>query len=109
MKPLIFIKRMFSTIARRKVEIGYGFSSDNTFHLPVGTDVNKLNPNDTGRGFYKLRPIPGPFEFVGHVTPKVTEPGKKIEVLFQLRHKYTGETFNVSRNMLDFLFEKYDL
>ena len=105
MKTPLFIKAFISRFTNKPIDAGFGISCDDKIVLPEGVDLRQLDKSSTERGYYRLRPIPGPFEFIGHIKVE----GKNVKPLYQLRHKYTGETFNVSRGMLDFLFEKYDL
>lgn len=104
-----FLKRFVSRFVDRKIEKGYGFTTDNSISLPPGTDLDSLSKDDEDKGVYRLRQIPGPFVFVGHVGGSTAHATKPPKVLYQLKHKYTGETFNVTREMLNFFFEKYDL
>lgn len=96
-------KQLLSLFTSRPIEKGIGLSFDDTITLPKGTSIEKLEGSTCHVGtFFQQKPVPGPFELVGFA-----RSGEST--VYQLKHRYTGETFNVSRKILDFLFEKYEL
>lgn len=94
------IKIVWSYVTDKPVPIGYGVTTDSTICIPRDSGIDLAEGNSIHRGtYFKLKRITGPFELVGFA-----KSGDKV--LYQLRHDYTGETFNVTRAMLEFLFER---
>lgn len=98
MAPLrMFFLKWISRFTDNPIPLGTGVSTDDTVLIPV--EARDIESIVTGGNFFTLRKIDGPFEFVNFI-----KSGDSI--LYQLKHKYSGETFNISKNMLDFFFEK---
>lgn len=96
------VKRFISRFTSSPIEAGVGFSNDETIILPVGTakqDLDKKVKSQTPR--YILKNNLNGFDLVGLV-----KSGENT--LYQLKSCETGETFNISRKLLDFLFKKVE-
>ena len=92
--------QILSYFTNSPIQLGYGLSIDNNLNISKDTVLHTLESKNTVQGvYYVLKDIEGPFEFVGFIR------NENIN-LYQLKHKETGETFNITKTMLEFLFEK---
>ena len=96
----IKLLRVLSNFTNRPLDVGYAVSTDNDLTVPADVVAKGIDPGNHQGAYFKLKAISGPFEFVGFIKSGETN-------LYQLKHKYTGETFNITKTMFDFLFEKY--
>jgi len=93
----IGLKQLFSLFREKPVELGNSVSLGD--EVICGVKEKFIDMTSPFGSFYQLKQIPGSFEFVSFVK---TDNG----ILYQLKHSYTGETLNVTKNMFEFLFEK---
>lgn len=100
MKLINVFKRFISLFTNKPIEKGMSFSNDDNITLPRDTGFEILESTTLHRGtFFNQKKVEGAFELVGFV-----RSGEKN--LYQIKHVYSGETFNLTRNMLNFLFER---
>lgn len=94
------ILQLLSFFTRSKIQVGYSLSMDDNETIPEFAVTRSLtNVNAIKGSHYVLKDHKEGFEFVGFI--------KNGDVaLYQLKHKATGETFNITKAMLEFLFEK---
>lgn len=96
------IKRLLSYFTSKPIEKGIGVSCDDSFTLPRDIGFETIEGTTVHRGtFFVQKPVEGLFELVGFA-----KSGESS--LYQLKHRYSGATFNVTRQMLDFLFVRND-
>jgi hypothetical protein len=96
------LKKLISYFTPKPVQRGIGISFDTDVTLSKDTNIASLDSQAISRGiFYHLRSVEGLFELVGQVK-------SGDDCLYQIRHRYSGQTLNITKNMLDFLFEKHE-
>lgn len=94
------IKKLLSFVIPVKIHRGYGLSNDDAVLLNKAVTLDQLEePLIKTGALYKLKPAVGRFEMVGF-------SGGGKDVRYQLKHVLSGETFNVSKNMMQLLFQK---
>lgn len=97
------IKKLLSYVSNKPIEKGLGVSFDDTVTLSKDSTLTVIEQNSATYGvFFRLRKVEGLFELVGPIR-------SGDNCLYQIRHKYSGQTLNITKPMLDFLFEKHDL
>lgn len=93
----IGLKKFISRFRSKPIELGNSVSLGD--EVICGVKEKFLDVTPPYGSFYQLKQIPGSFEFVSFV-----KTGNSA--LYQLKHSFTGETINVTKNMFEFLFEK---
>lgn len=91
-------KRFVSLFRDKPIELGNSVSLGD--EVIVDVKENFIDVTPPFGSFYQLRQIPGSFQFVTFVK-------SDNSILYQLKHNFTGETINVTKNMFEFLFEKH--
>lgn len=97
MRYSFICKKIASFFTSKPISLGHSVSvGDEVISV---LDIEFLDLKSPYGNFYQLKHVPGSFEFIGFVKTD----GKP---LYQLRHIFTGETLNLTKNMFEFFFEK---
>jgi hypothetical protein len=95
------IKRLYSYFTSKRVDKGIGVSFDDTLTFKDEDHEAIIEKGFSTTGaLYRQKDVPGSFIIVNVIR-------KDGVVLYQLKHRYSEETFNITRGMLDFFFMKY--
>ena len=96
----IALLKIVSRFTKKPIDVGFTVSTDTDLTVPAALVTKGVDGTNTTLGrYFKLKEAFGPFEFVGFIKSGETN-------LYQLRHCYTGETFNLTKTMFELLFEK---
>jgi hypothetical protein len=97
-------KKILSRIFKKKIEIGYGLTTDNSVILKKLPEVSvNGSPISKFSIQYELNKDVGLFELLGH---RRTPAGKTTIIL---RNNKTGDTFSLPYNIFILLFRKKPL
>lgn len=94
---MLSLKKFISRFRSKPIELGNSFSLGEETVCSVKADF--IDSTSAFGNFYRLKQVPGNFEFVSFVK-------SGDNTLYQLKHMFTGETINLTKNMFEFFFEK---
>ena len=93
------LKKALSKIVPWRINRGIGLSVDDNVVLKNMPSQEQIESHISDSFRYNLRQGAGSFELVG-----IVKNGKTSQ--YQLRHLMSGDTFNISKQLLELLFEK---
>ena len=92
------IKKALSKIVPWRINRGIGISVDDDMVIKTMPSQESIESRASTSYRYQLKEDVGSFELVG-----IVKNGKTSQ--YQLRHLASGDTFNISKHVLELLFE----